>query len=44
MGDADCTMLTGTGLLLSLLGTALLSLAQSRPPGGGHQIGLTDFF
>jgi len=36
MGYADCFLLIGAGLLLSLLGTAFLSRAQSGPPGGGH--------
>ena len=36
MGYADCFLLIGAGLLLSLLGTAFLSRARPGPPGGGH--------
>lgn len=36
MGYADCFLLIGAGLLLSLLGTAFLSRARYGAPGGGH--------
>ena len=36
MGYADCFLLIGAGLLLSLLGIVFLSRAQVGGPGGGH--------
>ena len=36
MGYADCFLLIGAGLLLSLLGIVFLSRAQAGGPGGGH--------
>jgi len=36
MGYADCFLLIGAGLLLSLLGIVFLSRAQAGRPGGGH--------
>ncbi len=36
MGYADCFLLIGAGLLLSLLGVMFLSRAQAGGPGGGH--------
>ena len=36
MGYADCFLLIGAGLLLSLLGVVFLSRAQASGGGGGH--------